>query len=145
MSQESIKNIYLLDTDTLSLLERGNESIRERIATVPPKQIFVSIITVQEQVEGRLAQIKKAKTVAEQTQAYFLFSNTVRILQTVNLLDYTENVIQKFESLEKMKLNIGKMDMRIGAIALENNAIVATCNQRDYARIPNLSIEDWSV
>jgi tRNA(fMet)-specific endonuclease VapC len=69
----------------------------------------------------------------------------VRILQTVNLLDYTENAIQRFESLEKMKLNIGKMDMRIGAIALENNVIVVTCNQRDYARIPNLSIEDWSV
>jgi tRNA(fMet)-specific endonuclease VapC len=140
-----MKPIYILDTDTLSILERGNEVVRQRIASVPPDQIFVSIITVQEQIEGRLAQIKKAKTAAEQTRAYFLFSQTVRILQTVNLLDYTENAIQHFESLNKMKLNVGKMDMRIGAISLENSAIVVTCNQRDYVRIPNLLIEDWSL
>jgi tRNA(fMet)-specific endonuclease VapC len=145
MSQESTKKIYILDTDTLSLLAWGNESIRDRIATLPPEQIFVSIITVQEQVEGRLAQVKKAKTASEQARAYFLFSHTIRILQTVNLLDYTENAIQRFEVLEKMKLNIGKMDMRIGAIALENNATVVTRNQRDYTRIPNLNIEDWIV
>jgi tRNA(fMet)-specific endonuclease VapC len=44
-----------------------------------------------------------------------------------------------------MKLNAGKMDLRIGAIALEHGAIVVTRNLRDFQRIPNLTAEDWSV
>jgi tRNA(fMet)-specific endonuclease VapC len=44
-----------------------------------------------------------------------------------------------------MKLNVGRMDLRIGAIALEHGATVVTRNLRDFRRIPNLTAEDWSV
>ena len=44
-----------------------------------------------------------------------------------------------------MKLNIGKMDLRIGAVALENQAILVTRNSRDFGRIPGLSLANWAV
>jgi type 1 glutamine amidotransferase len=44
-----------------------------------------------------------------------------------------------------MRLNVGMMDLRLGAIALENNLTVVTRNGRDFARVPGVQTEDWSL
>jgi predicted nucleic acid-binding protein len=38
---------------------------------------------------------------------------------------------------------IGKIDLRIAAIALEQKAPVVSRNLRDFRRVPNLAVEDW--
>lgn len=44
-----------------------------------------------------------------------------------------------------MKLNVGKMDLRIASIALEIGATIVTHNLRDFGRIPGLLVADWTV
>lgn len=60
--------------------------------------------------------------------------------------DYTfsEAAIRRDNGLLVMKLNIGKMDLRIAAIALEENAVVITHNLRDFGRVPGLACENWA-
>jgi tRNA(fMet)-specific endonuclease VapC len=61
------------------------------------------------------------------------------------VLSFTEPAIQRFEQLRSLKLNVGLMDLRIAATALENGLTVVTRNQRDFNRVPGLTTEDWSV
>jgi tRNA(fMet)-specific endonuclease VapC len=42
-------------------------------------------------------------------------------------------------------IRIGTLDRKIGAIALANQLVVVTRNRRDFARIPALMLEDWSI
>jgi tRNA(fMet)-specific endonuclease VapC len=61
------------------------------------------------------------------------------------MLPFPAAVIQRFEQLRLLRLNVGLMDLRLAAVALENNLTVVTRNLRDFGRIPGLSTEDWSV
>ena len=56
----------------------------------------------------------------------------------------TLQAIARYESLLKQKLNVRKNDLRIAAIALEAGAVVVTRNVRDFRRVPNLAVEDWT-
>jgi tRNA(fMet)-specific endonuclease VapC len=61
------------------------------------------------------------------------------------LLPFPLAAIQRFEQLRALRLNVGLMDLRLGAVALENNLTVVTRNVRDFKRIPRVQTEDWSV
>jgi tRNA(fMet)-specific endonuclease VapC len=61
------------------------------------------------------------------------------------ILPYTESAIARLAQLKALRLNVRLMDLRIAAIALENSAVVATRNRRDFSRVPGLGVEDWSV
>jgi len=69
----------------------------------------------------------------------------VRFLARLQLLSFTEPAISRYEQLRSLKLNIGKMDLRIAAIVLENGATLVTRNRRDFQKLPGLLIEDWSA
>lgn len=42
-----------------------------------------------------------------------------------------------------MRLGIGTMDLRIAAIAIANEATLLSRNLKDFARVPDLKVEDW--
>jgi tRNA(fMet)-specific endonuclease VapC len=67
------------------------------------------------------------------------------MLSRLQILTFTLQAIDRYESLRRNKLGVKGNDLRIAAIALENSATVVTRNRIDFERIPGLLIEDWST
>ncbi len=68
--------MYILDTSIVSnyLDRRRNFSqLVEQILSTPPEQIFISIITVEEIIQGALASIQKMRQKSSITDAYRYF------------------------------------------------------------------------
>ena len=135
---------YSLDTDHLSLYQRGHAAIQARLAVMPPETIAIAVITVEEQMRGRLAQIKKANSARALIAAYHWLRETTQLLGELPILDCDETALQVDEKLRRQKNRLGTQDRRIAAIALSHGCAVVTRNQADFGQIVGLTLEDWS-
>jgi tRNA(fMet)-specific endonuclease VapC len=50
-----------------------------------------------------------------------------------------------FDSLKSQRIQLATMDMRIAAIALSSGLILLTRNSRDFGKVPELMMEDWTI
>jgi tRNA(fMet)-specific endonuclease VapC len=137
--------LYVLDSDILSLFEGGHSAVVARVVQTPAEQLAVTIITVEEQLSGWYTARRRTKSREKLAYIYDRFTRSVRFLSQTEILSFTEQAIERFENLRRMKLGVKANDLRIAAIALENSAVVVTRNRADFGRVPGLQIEDWSV
>ncbi len=139
-------SLFLLDTDTLSLLEHQHPLVLQRVNSRAPADIALSAISVQEQIQGFLASLSRARNRQQVALAYdLLVTRLLPVWCRFPVLPFPETVILRFEQLHPLRLNVGLMDLRIASIALENNLTVVTRNQRDFGRVPGLTTVDWST
>jgi tRNA(fMet)-specific endonuclease VapC len=138
-------SLFVLDTDSLSLLEQGHPVLSAKVRALQPGELAITVITVDEQISGRYAQLRRARRPDEVARAYDLLALTVQRLGSVQILPFTIAAIARFQQLVSLRLNVGKNDLRIAAVALEHGATVVTRNLRDFQRVPNLTVEDWAV
>jgi tRNA(fMet)-specific endonuclease VapC len=129
----------------LSLIQRADSQVARRLKALPPRQRGVTVITLEEQMRGRLAQIAQAKSGDQFLRAYHLLELTHHGLCKIQRFAFDENAQRHFDELKRRKIRIGTLDLRIAAIALARKAVLVTRNRRDFAKIPNLEIEDWSL
>ena len=135
-------SLRVVDTDILSLYERGNPEVTRRILLADREQMAITVITVEEQIDGRFKKISAARTIPERETAYLQLAVTAQALGRLRILPFTAAAMARYESLWAMKLNVGKNDLRIAAMALKNNATVVTRNVRDFERVPGLFVEN---
>jgi tRNA(fMet)-specific endonuclease VapC len=100
---------------------------------------------VEEQLTGWYTQLRKAKRPERLAWAYRRLASTVRFLSRVQIIDFDETAIQRYEQRKKNKIKLGTNDLRIAATVLERSAILVTRNIRDFRKVPGLQIEDWSA
>lgn len=138
-------SLHVLDTDTLSLYQRGHPGVSQHVKAHPPVEVAITVISVEEQLSGWYSQLRRAKQPNQLAGVYQRLANAVQSLAGLQILSYTVPAIRRYEQLRTLNLNIGKMDLRIGAIALEWGAILVTRNLRDFQRVPHLVLADWTV
>ncbi|QLE59854.1 type II toxin-antitoxin system VapC family toxin [Nostoc sp. TCL26-01] len=136
---------WVLDTDHVSLIQRGHPVVVSKVSAVNPAEIAVTVITIVEQMYGRLDVINRAKSKQELVTAYALLKETFNLLSQANILDFNGAAFDTCNELLKQKIRVGTQDLRIAAIALSLNATIVTRNFKDFQKIPNLKIVDWSV
>jgi tRNA(fMet)-specific endonuclease VapC len=136
--------LYVLDTDILTLFERGHAAVAARVAEHSPSEIAISAVTVEEQPSGWYAQLRQAKSQERLVWAYRRLAANIRFVRHIQILDYDDAAVERYEELKRARLKIRKMDLQIAATALRHGATAVTRNTRDFAKIPGLTVEDWS-
>lgn len=136
--------IYIFDTDHLSLYGRANPYLIAKLQSTQI-QLNTTVINVEEQLRGRLAQISEIKDGENQSAAYQLLTDTILMLSDFDVLQYDAKAREIYQSLKAQRIRVGTQDMRIASIVIAYNGILLTRNRRDFEKIANLMIEDWTI
>ena len=136
--------MYILDTDHVSLYQRGHAVLAPRLVDLPPNQLATTIVTYEEQVAGRLAVLRRARTNDKRIRAYHWLQHTLDFYCRIPVLQFNRMADNTFQDLQKLRLRIGTQDLLIAAIALANDATLLTRNRRDFQQVPGLVMEDWT-
>jgi tRNA(fMet)-specific endonuclease VapC len=124
--------------------QAGREPILRRLAAVPAEAVYTTVITLREQMRGRLANLDRAQEGPALVRAYEQLQATLLYFCRVNVLPFTAAAAVSLADLRKQKVRISTQDLRIAAIVLSVNGILVTSNRRDFDQVPGLIIEDWS-
>jgi tRNA(fMet)-specific endonuclease VapC len=139
--------LWVLDTDHLSLLERGNPKIQSRLLQIDTNSVAITIVTAEEKVKGRLAAINSLSGIERVNRlavAYQALQSTIEDLQMLPILPFTELARDRYRELLEQKIRVGSHDLRIAAITLSVDGVLVTRNRRDFERVAGLQLTDWS-
>ncbi|WP_310415690.1 type II toxin-antitoxin system VapC family toxin [Chamaesiphon sp. OTE_8_metabat_110] len=136
--------LYVFDTDHLSLYGRNHPVLIDRLQQ-QSIILTTTVINIEEQVRGRLAQISEAKDGDALANAYRWLSETVKLLSEFEVLQFTAQSQSIYRDLKSQRIRVGTQDLRIASIVLANKGILLSRNARDFERIPNLLVENWTM
>jgi tRNA(fMet)-specific endonuclease VapC len=131
---------YLLDTNICVLLIRQrSQQVLQRLTQHPITDIAVSTLTIAELQYG----VHKSAQPQQNQQAldYFLLPLT--------LLPFDEAAASVYGTirvyLESQGTPIGAIDTLLASQAVSSSLTFVTNNVREFSRVPNLVIEDWTT
>jgi tRNA(fMet)-specific endonuclease VapC len=136
--------LYLLDTDHISLIQRGHPQVIARYEAVPEQDIAVSVIGYEEQLRGRLAVIGQVKTPEHLSLAYQRVREMQEFFCQMRLLDFDVDANRIYTTLRQQHRRLGTMDLRIAATALAAQSTLVTRNTQDFSPISGLSLDNWA-
>jgi tRNA(fMet)-specific endonuclease VapC len=133
---------YVLDTNAVSALMKGDRAVLDRLKTVPKSDVLIPQPVLAEIAYGieRLPRSKRRESLQERFEL---------VRAELQRIEWSDEVSQRFgvikATLERKGQRIEDFDAAIAAHAGEPGAIMVTANMDDMARVPGLSVEDWST
>ena len=129
--------MYVLDTDMLIYMMKGNEVIEKKIQYMDHTTIFTTVINKAELLYGAYKSNRQTKSL----QALNM------LLSNIHYLDITHKTLDIF-ARDKAKLAnsgeiIADMDLLIASICKTHQAILVTNNHKHFKRIKDLLLENW--
>ena len=129
---------YLLDTNMISYLARDPRgSIARRAGAMPREELGISVIVLGEIMFGFARQ--PSPKLEKQTAA-ILGGLTVAELDA----SAAENYGEIRADLQRRGVPIGNNDLWIAAHALALDCTLVSANEREFARVPGLKLENWA-
>jgi tRNA(fMet)-specific endonuclease VapC len=130
---------YYLETNICIYFLKGiNEKIKSRLLEKHPDEIKISSIVQAELLYGAEKSIKKEDNL----------KNIKNFLFPFEIVAFGENESNSYSKiraeLEKEGYVIGPNDLLIAAAVLANGGILITNNVKEFERVKNLRIENWT-
>lgn len=130
-------SLYMLDTNIVSHVIRGDVSVQARLQSIPMDSVCISAITEAELLRG----------VAKKPDAKHLPSLVKAFLSRVDVLPWDSTAAASYAvfrtSCEKAGKSLGAMDMLIAAHSIAVNAVLVTNDKAFYNTGDSLTLEDW--
>ena len=130
---------YMLDTNICiyAIKHKPTEAIKNFLKH-DPEDICISSITYGELMYG----VEKSQAVERNRVALMLFLSSISILPFDN--DAAEEYSKVRADLERTGTPIGPMDMLIAGHAKSKGVILVTNNTKEFFRVEDLGVEDWT-
>lgn len=140
---------YLLDSDHLSIIQRPNSAeyiiLTARMSVHPTTDFCASVVSFNEQTLGGHTRLNRAKRSADLIRGYELLKDVLTVYAKSTVLPFDAAAAAALDGFKGLKLRCGMMDRRIAAIAVCRKLVLLTRNTSDFAGIPGLVVEDWTV
>lgn len=132
--------LYMLDTNTVSYLIRGNPpAIKIKLQQVSMGSVCISAITEAELLRGLL----------NKPEATMLSKLINAFLLRVDVLPWDSEAAASYARLrtlcEKEGKSLGNMDMLIASHAVAMNATLVSNDKAFYQVEHHISLEDWTI
>ena len=130
---------YLLDTNIcIYIIKKEPKKVLEYFTNKKPGDILISAITVAELYYGVTKSTKHNQNLVAMEE----------FLQPFVIAEFNQAASAAYgvlrAQLERKGSVIGSMDMLIAATAISDNCILVTNNEKEFKRIENLTIENWT-
>jgi tRNA(fMet)-specific endonuclease VapC len=140
-----IREMLVLDTDHLVELDRGSApgAALQRKLEEASDEVATTIISVEEQFRGWLAQSHRQRDPHEQIAAYQRLQRRIEFFAAWHVLSWDTAAADILQGLRRQRIRTGTMDLKIASIVLAHNATLLSRNLRDFHHVPGLRVADW--
>lgn len=130
---------FMLDTNIcIYIIKRKPPNVIDRFKRTEISQIGISSITLSELIYG----VSKSSNPEQNRMALTQF------IAPLEILPYDDEASQYYGDLrvhlEKQGTPIGALDMLIAAHALSVDCTLVTNNEKEFIRVPELKIVNWT-
>lgn len=123
--------VYLIDANcAVYAMDGGYPALRERILACSPGDIAISVISYAEVAYGTYVGKPPSEEVLE------------AFVKAIPLLPFDEAAARAYARLPFKR---ARFDRLLAAHALSIGAVVVTNNEADFADVPGLRAENWTV
>ncbi len=128
---------YMLDTNTVSHLLKKHPAVVRRVVAAPITSLCISAITQGELLFG----------LAKRPDAAALHGAVREFLRRVDVFPWDAATSEVYgparATSERQGRVLAPLDLLIGSHALSIDAVLVT-NDRAFAQLPGLAVEDWT-
>jgi tRNA(fMet)-specific endonuclease VapC len=136
--------LRILDTDHISLHQRGDKSVLAHSAALDPALLAVTVVSLEESMRGWLATIRRAQDATALDRSYRYLYEGWNYYRKRQVLPFEGPAVWQYLQLRQTLKQVGPRDLKIAAIVLAQGSILVTRNRQDFGQVPGLVIEDWT-
>jgi tRNA(fMet)-specific endonuclease VapC len=137
--------MLVLDTNHLREFGKASDAgvrLMERLDRAND-DVVTTIICIEEQTRGWLAEIKASRNPDAEILAYTHYQEHVETSARWVILPWETEASELFRKHRKDGIRIPTLDLKIACITITHDALLLTRNTGDFSHVPGLRFENW--